>query len=121
MKYRIVEKPLVAYPGTVGYYVEYQMEDRWEACQGPYGTVNEACAYIQSLHVGPSARHRGVRGMSPLCWRCEERPVDEEGEACDECAERASIRSIEDGECFCGGEAAAFETESQARIQRELK
>jgi hypothetical protein len=26
-----------------------------------------------------------------------------------------------DGECFRGGEAAAFEAEQQARIQRELK
>src|SRR6266404_5873871 len=64
-----------------------------------------------------------VSEMSPLCEHCEERlrlPNEDYCETCrDNLAEAAYERS--QGECFRGGEAAAFTAESQARIQRELK
>lgn len=59
-----------------------------------------------------------------LCEDCEERPPVIGEDLCPDCrdnrAEAAYERS-QDGECFRGGEAAAYEAEQQARIQRELK
>lgn len=57
----------------------------------------------------------------PVCER------DEYEERCEQClenheqnqAEAAYERSL--GECFRGGEAAAYEAEQMARLQRELK
>ena len=60
-----------------------------------------------------------------LCERCEEREKSEGVDYCEECldylAEQAWERSMEDGETFRGGEAAAYNAEQQAWIQRNLK
>jgi tRNA(Ile2) C34 agmatinyltransferase TiaS len=62
---------------------------------------------------------------SPLCEHCEERlrmPGEDYCRKCyDRLAEAADDRRNEDGEQFRGGEAAAFQAEEQARIQREFK
>ena len=64
------------------------------------------------------------RSWAP-CMECEERAAVQGEEYCPDCrdnlAEAAWERQQEDGERFRGGEAAAFEAEQQARIQRELK
>ena len=68
--------------------------------------------------------------MTRNCAYCGETfdPCAEEGmtrfckDDCHECFLRANYEPPEpDGEAFRGGEAAAFEAETQARIQRELK
>jgi hypothetical protein len=66
--------------------------------------------------------------MDNLCERCEEQPAvpDEWGrQYCQDCldalAEQAWERRMEDGEQFRGGEAAAYNAEQQAWIQRNLK
>ena len=65
--------------------------------------------------------------MIPLCERCEIRAVSpdcEEGLYCEDClqnmAEAAYERSQE-GECFRGGEAAAYELEQAWKAKREAK
>ena len=62
---------------------------------------------------------------SALCEECEERlrmPGEDYCRDCyDKLAEAAWDRMMEDGETFRGGEAAAYDAEQQARIQRESK
>jgi hypothetical protein len=61
---------------------------------------------------------------TPTCDDCGMLPAITDG-LCTECYDRAAEaaweRQQEDGETFRGGEAAAYEAEQQARIQRELK
>ena len=69
--------------------------------------------------------------LPELCMDCEKRPVSDEceyGELCAHCLKEAELRRAElywerrqEGECFRGAEAAAFEAEQQAHIQREFK
>lgn len=65
-----------------------------------------------------------------LCEGCGRRPaVPSDSEwpcdwLCADCNEQRAERAYErsqEGECFRGGEAAAFEAEQMAKIQRELK
>ena len=60
-----------------------------------------------------------------LCEACGERPAIEGERYCSECrdgmAEAYWERIHEDGECFRGSEAAAYEADQQAFIQRNLK
>ena len=64
-----------------------------------------------------------------LCEQCEKHYVLAENEygeyICQDCsdaaAEAAWERRMEDGETFRGGEAAAYNAEQQAWIQRNLK
>jgi hypothetical protein len=64
-----------------------------------------------------------------ICPRCDEREADtpllnpwgyEYDRWCKECLDNYEPPDP-DGECFRGGEAAAYEAETQARIQRDLK
>jgi hypothetical protein len=68
---------------------------------------------------------KDITDPNPLCERCEERFRLANEDYCQDCldnlAEAAYERRMDDGETFRGGEAAAFEAEEQARIQRELK
>jgi hypothetical protein len=62
--------------------------------------------------------------QTDLCEDCNERPITGLDALCDVCRnlanERAYQRDMEEP-MFRGGEAAAFEAEQMARIQRELK
>jgi len=59
-----------------------------------------------------------------ICIDCD-KPAHPGMERCADCHDLAcelwAEREYEDGETFRGGEAAAFERDEQARIQRELK
>lgn len=60
-----------------------------------------------------------------VCLHCEKRQREPGSDYCGDCenelSEAAYERRMEDGECFRGGEAAAYEAEQQAWIQRNLK
>lgn len=66
-----------------------------------------------------------VTGFDYPCEDCGERAAVTGEDYCPDCrdnrAEAAWERRCEDGECFRGGEAAAYEAEQQAWIQRNLK
>ncbi len=66
-----------------------------------------------------------MSAYSLLCERCEQKLRLPSEDYCQECydllAEQAWERRMENGECFRGGEAAAFEAEQLAKIQREFK
>lgn len=64
-----------------------------------------------------------TEGVTDLCEDCNECPITGLDARCDDCRQNAAERAYESdqGECFRGGEAAAYEAEEMARIQRELK
>ncbi len=62
--------------------------------------------------------------MTPLCERCEERLRLPDEDYCQDCLDNmaeAAYERQQEGECFRGNEAAAYDAEQQAWIQRNLK
>jgi hypothetical protein len=77
---------------------------------------------IDTAHCGPDARF--FEQYVQLCEACEDRPAMKDEELCLECAanaEESAYERSQEGECFRGSEATGFFSESQARIQRDLK
>ena len=63
-------------------------------------------------------------GDSMICETCEKREAIPGEIECDDClSNRAEAywERRQEGECFRGGEAASYEAEQQAWIQRNLK
>jgi hypothetical protein len=73
--------------------------------------------------------NRSTDGVLDVCEACGGSGIEEgrewDGHPCSECKGAKFILvqddSEPDGECFRGGEAAAYNAEEQARFQRELK
>ena len=60
--------------------------------------------------------------LCPVCGEHEDECTEDcDCPDCQNAAERAYRARVEDGEAFRGGEAAAYERERQAHIQRTLK
>lgn len=65
-----------------------------------------------------------IEHVTTVCDDCGERTAAIGSDYCPDCRDNRTERAWErrsNGECFRGGEAAAYLAEQQARIQRELK
>jgi hypothetical protein len=107
---------------TVGF---YKPDGKWEA-ESDHSSSEAAAERVHWLNGKPASElfQTLVDIVRPvLCEDCETRPPVAGEDLCPDCRDNRAEAAYErsQGECFRGGEAAAYDAEQQAKIQRELK